>query len=161
MLVNWKRSITWIYIFNSLKRNEPVWGYYPNPTKIMMIVNPDNPEVVKCFSMIFWFKVFTGTRYLGGYIRDDEYKHKWLKKWTDKWKINIHAVTKMAGSCDPIGVYTFATHEKRYRTSVCGSVKGSSGNLFDSFFIWKTEKPLSRCRDYKYVSGGKIRYGTT
>ena len=64
------------------------------------------------------------------------------------------------GPCNPIGVYNFATHEKRYGTSVYGSVKGSLGKLFASFFIWKTEKPLSRCRDYKYVSGRQTSYGT-
>ena len=65
-----------------------------------------------------------------------------------------------SGPCNPIGVYTFATHEKIYGTSVYGSVKGSLGKRFALFIIWKTEKHLSSCRDYKYVSGRKTRYGT-
>ena len=78
-----------------------------------------------------------------------------------KWQGNILIKITPWCSVRSIGVYTFATSEKRYGTIIYGSVKGSLGKLFASFFIWKTEKPLSSCRDYKYVSGGKIRYGTT
>ena len=80
MLVHWVRSIMWIYILNSLKRNEPEWGYYPDPTKIILIVDPDNPEVVKKFGVSCWFKVCTDPPYIGAYIGNDKYKHKWLKK---------------------------------------------------------------------------------
>ena len=64
------------------------------------------------------------------------------------------------GPCDPIGLYTFSTHENIYGTSIYRSVKGSLVKLFASFIIWKTEKPLSSSRDYKYVSGRKTSYGT-
>ena len=38
----------------------------------------------------------TGARYLGGYIRDEESKGDWIKKWTKKWESNIHALIKTA-----------------------------------------------------------------
>ena len=37
--------------FNLLKRNSPERGYYPEPTKIIMIVHPENIEVGKLFDV--------------------------------------------------------------------------------------------------------------
>ena len=83
--------------FNSLKRIVPARGYYPDPTKIILIVHPENPKARKLFFVRCGFKVCTGARYLGGYIRDDKSKRSWLKDWMDKWEINIYVITKMVG----------------------------------------------------------------
>ena len=37
--------------FNLLKRNSLERGYYPEPTKIIMIVHPENIEVGKLFDV--------------------------------------------------------------------------------------------------------------
>ena len=65
--------------FNMLKHNGPEQGYYPNPTKIIMIVHPDNLEVGKLFGIYHGFKVYAVLCYLGGYIKDEESKREWLK----------------------------------------------------------------------------------
>ena len=71
---------------NSLKFNGLYWGYYPKPTKISLIVHPNNLEVGELFGQCRVFKVCIGARYLGGYIRDDKSKGDWLKKLMDKWE---------------------------------------------------------------------------
>ena len=38
-----------------------------------------------------------GARYLGGYIKDDEYKHDWLKDRTEMWERNINTTRETAG----------------------------------------------------------------
>ena len=70
--------------FNLLKRNSPERGYYPEPTKIIIVVPNNNLEAGKLFGAHHGFKVFMGARYLGGYIGDDKHKCKWLKYRTDK-----------------------------------------------------------------------------
>ena len=60
--------------FNSLKINDRVQGYYPNSIKIIIIVHNDNLESGKLFGAHHVFRVFTVTRYLGSYIRDEKYK---------------------------------------------------------------------------------------
>ena len=44
-----------------------------------------------------WFKVFMGTCYLGGYIRDDELKRDWLKNCRETWERNVFTISKTAG----------------------------------------------------------------
>ena len=83
--------------FNSLKLNGPAWGYYPYSTKVILIVNLDNVEAGKLFGSSRGFKVCMGAHYLGGCIRDEESKRKWLKDWKEKWERNIHAVTQTVG----------------------------------------------------------------
>ena len=56
----------------------------------------ENLEVGELFGTHRGFSVFIGARYLGGHIGDDESKGCWIKKRTNKWERDIHAVTKTA-----------------------------------------------------------------
>ena len=49
-------------------------------------------------------KVCTGARYLGGYIRNDESKHDWLRERTLTWEKNISTISETAGQY-PHGSY--------------------------------------------------------
>ena len=49
-------------------------GYYSKTSKSVLIVHPDNPKSRKLLGFHNGFKVCTGARYLGGYIRYDESK---------------------------------------------------------------------------------------
>ena len=60
--------------FDLLKRNSPARDYYPDPTKIVMIVNSENIKVGELFGVHRGFAVFVGTLYIDSYIRDDESK---------------------------------------------------------------------------------------
>ena len=82
--------------FNILKCNGPAWGYYPDPTKIIMILHPNNLEAEELLFRCRGFKVCTGARYLGGYIRDDESKCDWIKNRTEEWESNIRVLSKTA-----------------------------------------------------------------
>ena len=56
-----------------------VQGYYTKPSKSVPIVHLENLEAGKLFGACHGFKMFTGARYLGVYIRDDESKRDWLR----------------------------------------------------------------------------------
>ena len=84
--------------FNSLKRNSPSRGYFPNPTKTILTVNPDNIKAGILFGAQQGFKVFTSARYISGYITDKKYKRDWFKYQMEKWERDICAVTKIAGT---------------------------------------------------------------
>ena len=60
--------------FNSLRQSVPGRGYYPQPSKIVLIVHPDIIETGKHVCLRHGFKVCTGVCYLGGFIRDDDPK---------------------------------------------------------------------------------------
>ena len=83
--------------FDSLKRQGPGQGYYPEPSKSVLIVRPENPEAGKVFGARHGFKVCTGARYIGGYIREDGSKSDWLRECTLTWEKNINTISKTAG----------------------------------------------------------------
>ena len=62
-LGTFERLETYFYL---LTRQGSVRGYYPEPSKRVIIVRPDNLEAGKVFGARHGFKVCTGTRYLGG-----------------------------------------------------------------------------------------------
>ena len=57
--------------FNFLKRLGPRWGYYREPYKVFLVVHQHIIEAGKLFGLLHISKVFTGARYLGGFIGDD------------------------------------------------------------------------------------------
>ena len=60
--------------FNSLKYSGLVCGYYPDPSKIFLIVHTDNPESGKQFFLRHGFKFCIDAHNLGGFIGDDNSK---------------------------------------------------------------------------------------
>ena len=70
-----------------LQARGPVQGYYPEPTKIILVVAPGNVAWVEEHFRGLGIRVVTGHRYLGGYIRDKEVEGRWLvakiKGWTE------------------------------------------------------------------------------
>ena len=71
--------------------------YYPKPSKFILIGHPDNLESGKTFGLSHEFKVCTGARYLGGFIREDESKHDWMKNCMETWERNIHMTRETVG----------------------------------------------------------------
>ena len=61
--------------FNSLTHKGLERGYHPEPSQIVLIVNPENLEAGKVFGKHHRFKVCMVTRYLGCYIEYNDSKH--------------------------------------------------------------------------------------
>ena len=80
-------------ILESLVRG-PGRGYYPEPSKSVLIVHPENLEAGKEFDTCHGFKVCKGTLYLGGYIGDDDSKSDWLRERTLTWEKNISTISE-------------------------------------------------------------------
>ena len=62
-----------------------------------MIVRLENIESGKEFGEPHGFKVCTSARYLGGYIRDDDYKSDWLRERALTWEKNINTISETTG----------------------------------------------------------------
>ena len=65
--------------FDSMTHQGLGRGYHLDHTKSVLIVRPENLEARKVFGARHGFRVCTGTRYIGGYIGDNESKHDWLR----------------------------------------------------------------------------------
>ena len=66
--------------FNSLKFSGLAQGYYPDPTKINLIVHLNNLILGELFGSHNRFRFCTGTPYIVSYIGDNKSKGDWLKK---------------------------------------------------------------------------------
>ena len=60
-------------------------------------MHPENLEAIELFGLRHVFKVCTVACYIGGYIRDKEYKHYWLKNRMDMWEQNIGMIRETTG----------------------------------------------------------------
>ena len=95
--------------FNSLTHQDPGCGYYPEPSKSVLIVHPDNIKARKVFGTRHGFIVCTGAHCLGGYIGDDESKSDCLRECTMMWDKNIGTIRKTVGKYP----------QESYATMVC------------------------------------------
>ena len=80
--------------FNLLTRQGTGRGYYPEPSKSVLILHPDNIVAGKVFGARPVFKVCTGTHYLGGYIGYNDSNRDWLRESTLTWENNIGTIRK-------------------------------------------------------------------
>ena len=71
--------------FNYLKLFRPGCGYYPEPSKTILIAHQNNLEEMKQFGLCHGFQVCTGLCYLCIFIRDDKSKRDWIKVFTLRW----------------------------------------------------------------------------
>ena len=139
--------------FHFLKLKGLVQRYYPKLSKIILIVHPENIKDGNLFYPRHVFNMYTGARYLGGYIGDGYYKHNCLKERTSTWERNIRNISNSIHEISPGDIYHSGTHEPirvdiyktchhRYNGHIGGSGDDDLRNLFASYFLWK-EKPLS------------------
>ena len=85
--------------FKALNCISPERGYLPDPTKSILVVHPQNPELGEELRRHHRFKVCTGAHYLGGYIGDEKTKGDCLKYCKEKWERDICAFRKTANKC--------------------------------------------------------------
>ena len=82
--------------FRDLQARGPACGYYPDPTKSILVVAPRN---VAQEEEHFWglgIRVVTVHRYLGGYIRDKETERSWLEENIKGWTESVTILSGVA-----------------------------------------------------------------
>ena len=66
--------------FQDLQTRGPARGYYPEPTKSILVVAPGNVARAKEHFSGLGIRVVTGHRYLGGFLGDVSAEREWLGK---------------------------------------------------------------------------------
>jgi hypothetical protein len=72
--------------FHKLQEIGPSFGYFPEPSKSILVVSQHNLEAAQTAFPDFSFKVTTGSRYLGGFIGDDIALQTWLRDKVKGWE---------------------------------------------------------------------------
>ena len=78
----------------------PGRGYFPEPTKSILVVKPQSVERATALFQHLGFKIVTGTRYLGGHIGDEGACTEWIESKVAGWVAGIKSLSKMA-LCSP------------------------------------------------------------
>ena len=66
--------------FQDLQARGPARGYYPEPTKSILVVAPGNVARAEEHFRGLGIRVVTGHRYLGGFLGDAAAEKEWLDK---------------------------------------------------------------------------------
>jgi hypothetical protein len=82
-------------LFKKLQDIGPHYGYFPEPSKSILIVTQDNLEAATAAFADLDFKITTGYRYLGAFIGEKDARDTWIKEKVVNW---IDAVTELASA---------------------------------------------------------------
>jgi hypothetical protein len=83
--------------FEKLQVHGPPRGYYPEPSKSVIIVEEQNKKKAETCFKDFGFKVVTGSRYLGGFIGEKADQREWVEKKAQTWADSVLELSKVAG----------------------------------------------------------------
>ena len=84
------------HYFLKLLEIGPKYGYFPEPSKSILVVPGHNLESAKLAFPDFNFKVQTGSRYLGGFIGEEDALHEWIRLKTLAWETAIIDLASVA-----------------------------------------------------------------
>jgi hypothetical protein len=65
--------------FEKLQEKGPRRGYFPEPSKSILVVQEHNREKAEAEFHDYSFKIVMGTRYLGGFIGEADAQQTWVK----------------------------------------------------------------------------------
>ena len=80
--------------FWDMQARGPPRGYFPDPTKSILVVAPGNVTRAEDFLQGMVMQIVTGSRYLGGFIRDGAAEKSWL---SGKFEVWAESVGTLAG----------------------------------------------------------------
>ncbi len=83
--------------FKKLQEYGPPRGYFPEPSKSILIVQEHNKEKAEAYFNDFGFEVVTGGRYLGGFIGKKAAQRKWVEGKDQDWADGALELSKIVG----------------------------------------------------------------
>jgi hypothetical protein len=84
--------------FRKLEEIGPDFGYFPEPSKSILVVRERNFEAAKIAFSDLGFKVTKGSRYLGGFIGEESALQEWILEKTKLWEDAVVDLASAAAS---------------------------------------------------------------
>jgi hypothetical protein len=84
-------------MFEHLLELGPGYGYHPESSKSIVVLVRHNLERAKVYFADLAFNVQTGSRYLGGFIGEDENRDEWLASKITRWVDIINQLSMVTG----------------------------------------------------------------
>ena len=118
-------------LFNEVQIKGPRFGYYPEPSKSIIIVKETDVSLATDFFSDLQFKAMTGSRYLGRFIGDVLGGNHWLSKKTESWWEVIDKLSQSAKNY-PQSSYTALQKSLQCEWSFIHRVVSGVENQFQS-----------------------------
>jgi hypothetical protein len=96
-------------MFEELQRIGPAYGYFPEPTKSILVVPPAMVDLATEYFHDHHFKITTGSRYLGGFIGSKGSCEEYVKGKVLSWETSIKDLSQ-AGEKYPQTTYVGLLH---------------------------------------------------
>jgi len=87
--------------FRELEKVGPKYGYFPEPSKSILVVRSINKPRAQEFltAESLGFKLTEGSRYLGGHVGETSSRNAWLEEKISNWRAGIQELAQAAGAC--------------------------------------------------------------
>ena len=82
--------------FQYLQERGTARGYYPEPTKSILVVAPGNVAWYEEHFRGLGIRVVTGHRYLGGFLGDAAAEREWLEEKVQGWTESVRVLAGVA-----------------------------------------------------------------
>jgi hypothetical protein len=82
--------------FEKLQEKGPRRGYFPEPSKSILVVQEHNKAAAEIAFKDLGFTIVTGTRYLGGFIRSADDQSDWVNSKTTDWSKAVGELSQVA-----------------------------------------------------------------
>ena len=79
--------------FRDLQLRGPAWGYYPEPTKSILVVADRNVPRAKEYFRGMGIQVVTGSRYLCGFVREREAEAILIQEKVEGWVESVRTLS--------------------------------------------------------------------
>jgi hypothetical protein len=80
----------------SLEVNGPARGYLPEPSKSILVCQPEHQHASRMQLAGFEFKYLDGHLYVGGFIGTNAARTKWLEPMIADWVYDIQQLAKVS-----------------------------------------------------------------
>jgi hypothetical protein len=85
-------------MFEELQEIGPAYGYFPEPTKSILVVQPEMVDQATEYFQNLNFKITTGSRYLGGFVGSRSSCEEYVKEKVFSWETSIKISPKQVKS---------------------------------------------------------------
>ena len=116
--------------FELLMKEGPKYGYHPEPSKSILVVGNQFKDQAKLLFGSFGVKIVSGSRFLGGYVGDDEGCEDFVKLKVNEWVASIGRLVEVSRS-QPQAAFAVLVKSIQHEWAFLQRVVSVSSDWFD------------------------------
>ena len=150
--------------FNFLMMEGPARGYFPEPTKSILVVQPENVDRAKEALSHLGFSIVTGARYLGGHVGTTAKRDDWVAGKVEGWVTGVDALSRVAQPsphCAFVGLQKSLQsewmHLQRVVDDICSAFQPIEDAILTKFLPALFDTPLAIPPDLRTITSLPVK----